>query len=162
MKLCSKCGKEPALQYHAYCYVCLRRARGQTDKPKFFRDSKNKTLCSHCKSQPKAKGHNYCRSCRNSAWRIWLSKNGGSWRYGLKRGKQQHMVARAYVNHLIRYGVISPSPCEICGRLEVQAHHSDYNQPLNIRWLCCEHHRALHRWILFKKKSLLTEVPQVM
>lgn len=36
-------------------------------------------------------------------------------------------------------------PCEVCGEEEVQAHHSDYSRPLDVRWLCRKHHMELHR-----------------
>ena len=36
-------------------------------------------------------------------------------------------------------------PCENCGALEVEAHHDDYDKPLEVRWLCRHDHRQLHR-----------------
>jgi hypothetical protein len=35
-------------------------------------------------------------------------------------------------------------PCEICGNLEVFAHHEIYSDYLNVRWLCRSHHLRLH------------------
>jgi hypothetical protein len=35
-------------------------------------------------------------------------------------------------------------PCEICGKENTEAHHDDYAKPLNVRWLCAEHHRKWH------------------
>ena len=34
--------------------------------------------------------------------------------------------------------------CEICGKEKTHAHHDDYDKPLNVRWLCAEHHRQWH------------------
>ena len=48
-------------------------------------------------------------------------------------------VARA-----VRAGVIIKSPCEKCGYQPAQAHHDDYSQPLNVRWLCVKHHNEHH------------------
>jgi len=36
-------------------------------------------------------------------------------------------------------------PCEVCGDLNVHAHHDDYSKPLDVRWLCRSHHGAVHR-----------------
>lgn len=35
-------------------------------------------------------------------------------------------------------------PCEICGA-KAEAHHEDYNKPLEVRWLCFKHHREWHK-----------------
>lgn len=36
-------------------------------------------------------------------------------------------------------------PCEVCGESNSQAHHNDYDKPLNVRWLCSKHHREWHK-----------------
>jgi hypothetical protein len=36
-----------------------------------------------------------------------------------------------------------PQPCEVCGATKVEKHHPDYSKPLEVRWLCREHHLAL-------------------
>ena len=42
-------------------------------------------------------------------------------------------------------GTLIRLPCEVCGtNKDVQAHHDDYSQPLDIRWLCRKHHREHH------------------
>lgn len=58
--------------------------------------------------------------------------------------------AHSIVNYHIRVGNLVPKPCEVCGELEVQAHHDNYSEPLNVRWLCFGHHRALHRQSVHK------------
>lgn len=52
-------------------------------------------------------------------------------------------IARDKVNKAIHSGVIVRQQCEICGN-KAQAHHDDYNKPLDVRWLCLKHHRELH------------------
>ncbi|MFC3331681.1 hypothetical protein ACFOEM_04310 [Paenalcaligenes hominis] len=34
--------------------------------------------------------------------------------------------------------------CEVCGKSKVDAHHDDYSKPLEVRWLCREHHMQHH------------------
>jgi hypothetical protein len=39
----------------------------------------------------------------------------------------------------------------VCGTMEVESHHPDYSQPLKVIWLCCKHHRQLHRESEFRE-----------
>ena len=52
--------------------------------------------------------------------------------------------AHNVVGNAIRDGKLKPEHCEVCGVCDVQAHHDDYNKPLDVRWLCFKHHRQLH------------------
>jgi len=40
---------------------------------------------------------------------------------------------------------IKKLPCEVCGDTKTDAHHSDYSKPLDIMWLCREHHFDWHK-----------------
>lgn len=67
------------------------------------------------------------------------------------RAKQKWAVANAVrraashkVNNAIRDGKLQRQPCFICGE-KAQAHHPDYDRPLDVTWLCPEHHKAAHR-----------------
>lgn len=51
-------------------------------------------------------------------------------------------LTRAY----IKAGKLKRLPCEICGTNEaVQAHHDDYDKPMDVRWLCRKHHAEHHK-----------------
>lgn len=70
-----------------------------------------------------------------------------------EKNKAWNMKATALVNNAIAKGVIIPEPCQICGifgkaengRRLVDAHHDDYNKPLDVRWLCKAHHVEWHK-----------------
>lgn len=52
--------------------------------------------------------------------------------------------ARSYLNVYIRRGAIKKQPCEVCGNEKAQAHHDDYDKPIEVRWLCVRHHIEHH------------------
>lgn len=54
-------------------------------------------------------------------------------------------AARTSTRLSIKKGVLLKKPCEVCGKKTVDAHHSDYSKPLEIMWLCREHHVAWHK-----------------
>jgi len=58
-----------------------------------------------------------------------------------KNAKAHNAVATAINN-----GKLIPQNCEICGKGKVEAHHDDYNKPLEVRWLCKSHHKLLHNF----------------
>ncbi len=42
--------------------------------------------------------------------------------------------------------IVRPECCEGCGaKRRIQAHHADYNKPLEVKWLCTICHGAEHR-----------------
>ncbi len=53
--------------------------------------------------------------------------------------------ARNAVSNAIRDGYLQRMPCEVCGEPKSQGHHQDYNKPLDVIWLCAEHHREADR-----------------
>lgn len=59
--------------------------------------------------------------------------------------KEKTGDATKKVRYRIRKGEIIPQPCEVCGHPHAEAHHDDYNKPLDVRWLCRECHLAWHR-----------------
>lgn len=52
----------------------------------------------------------------------------------------------------LRTGKLIRQPCEKCGTtIKVQAHHEDYSKPLDVMWLCFQHHREHHGQIVTRK-----------
>ena len=71
------------------------------------------------------------------------------WRGGIYSDRAvQHLVEKA-----IQKGALVPQDCEKCGadyefkdgRNAVQAHHDDYNKPIDVRWLCQPCHHEWHK-----------------
>jgi hypothetical protein len=97
---------------------------------------------------------------RQAMWAV-LRRRGVEMRPRLRHGSDNHFYRggpaadkRAYnlVETAIERGVLTPQPCEVCGangefadgRRAVQAHHDDYNRPLDVRWLCQPCHHEWH------------------
>lgn len=53
--------------------------------------------------------------------------------------------AHCALNNAVRDGIVKKGPCEVCGREDVHGHHDDYSKPLEVRWLCPDHHKEGHR-----------------
>ncbi len=53
--------------------------------------------------------------------------------------------AHKQLRNEIKQGRIIRKPCEICGKEKTDAHHADYNKPLQVMWLCRLHHKEWHR-----------------
>lgn len=62
-------------------------------------------------------------------------------------------AVRLATRQAIRRGEILKMPCEVCGAEKAQAHHEDYDKPLDVVWLCPVHHRARHDEINAKLKA---------
>lgn len=57
-----------------------------------------------------------------------------------RRESARHKARRAVKN-----GLIEKKACERCGSDRAQAHHEDYDKPLEVNWLCPLHHSERHR-----------------
>lgn len=58
---------------------------------------------------------------------------------------RSHHLVRTKVSVALRSGKIVKGPCEKCGDKKAEAHHDDYNKPLEVRWLCRKCHDEWHR-----------------
>jgi hypothetical protein len=57
--------------------------------------------------------------------------------------KRQRRAGRL-VNRALARGTLVKTCCEVCGVVEVEAHHTDYDAPLSVVWLCRKHHQECH------------------
>lgn len=53
--------------------------------------------------------------------------------------------ARAKTRYAMRTGRLNRQPCERCGSLKAEAHHPDYDKPLDVKWLCRKCHSEEHK-----------------
>lgn len=62
-----------------------------------------------------------------------------------KKAHPEVAEAHMFVNMALSCGTMAKSSCQICGSIEVDAHHEDYNRPFDVIWLCRRHHAEIHR-----------------
>ena len=65
--------------------------------------------------------------------------------YSFKTKTRIRIFASSKVNNALKSGKLVKQPCEVCGCLEVEAHHPDYNKPLDVMWLCKKCHEEWHK-----------------
>jgi len=53
--------------------------------------------------------------------------------------------ARYLCKSAVKNGTLTKFPCDVCGELKVEAHHTDYSKPYDVTWLCKKHHGEAHR-----------------
>jgi hypothetical protein len=129
---------------------------------KCFKCGEEKPLTDFYKHKEMLDGHlNKCKDCTKKDVhhrRHFSDAREKILEYDRKRGSRQSyeytkkyremypkkFKAHGIVNRAIRAKKLFKEPCEICNKLNVHAHHDDYEKPLNVRWLCSEHHHAWH------------------
>jgi hypothetical protein len=55
----------------------------------------------------------------------------------------QRRAAQVMLGNAIRAGKIRPLPCLVCGE-KAEGHHTHYDAPLEVVWLCSAHHKQAH------------------
>jgi hypothetical protein len=61
-----------------------------------------------------------------------------------RRANPEKYLAHIAVQRALGSGEIVKGVCEVCGDPAVDGHHDDYSKPLEVRWLCRQHHTRLH------------------
>ena len=128
-----------------------------------FKCGAEKPLADFYKHPQMSDGHvNKCKECNKKDVSANRNKNIDKYReYDRKRGSRHSIdyckvyrekypnkyKAHNTVNNAIRAKKLIKLPCEMCGNTEVDthAHHDDYSEPLNVRWLCAACHSQWHR-----------------
>jgi len=58
--------------------------------------------------------------------------------------RKRQTAVEMTVRRAIERGELERKPCEVCGSPDVEAHHEDYDKPLEVKWLCPKDHTARH------------------
>lgn len=96
-------------------------------------------FCSRCGGKRDCETKRYCRKCNASYLKEWRKNHPFTAEQKFKDG------VRHKTNMRIKRGLLIPYPCEVCGEKKVEAHHDDYSNTYDVRWLCFKHHREHHK-----------------
>lgn len=134
MKTCFKCGEtKPLTEFYKH----LMMADGHLNKCKACT---RKDVHDHRHGKGREKVLAYDRERAKQPHRIEASKK------IIAKWKTEHPKRRAAqvaVGNAVRDGRLVPLPCFVCGQ-KAEAHHPDYDQPLDVVWLCRAHHQQAH------------------
>lgn len=134
-------------------------ARGTRSSPLKSRQAmKRCSCCSEIKllsqfstNRTKADGkQTYCLKCNRAARQRSRARNRDrdlayNQEWHRKHNQDPRKVkARRAVSHALARRLLGRKACEVCGEIRVDAHHDDYDKPLEVRWLCRRHHMEAH------------------
>jgi hypothetical protein len=103
---------------------------------------KQKTTCSKCHRELEANRHEkqrYCKECHAAHMRLTRPAY-----KDLPEEEKIKIRARSLVRVHVSRGKMNKQPCLFCGDPNSEAHHQDYSKPLDVTWLCKDHHKAVH------------------
>lgn len=131
MKSCFKCGEvKPLTEYYKHGQM----KDGHLNKCKTCAKKDVHTHRHDSPSRAKILAYDVLRGNRQSI----------EYRNKYKAEYPKKYKAHCMINNAVRNKKLFREPCEICGKENTHGHHDDYDKPLNVRWLCAEHHRQWH------------------
>lgn len=150
MKNCSKCGLSKALiEFYAHpkasdgrmnrCKECAKRDARENREANIDR----------VKEYDRSRGNQPHRVQARAAYQkteaYRESRKSSLRRYG--ENFPNRRKAQIAAGNAMRDGRLIRQPCLICGD-RAEAHHPDYDAPLDVVWLCTLHHKQAHALVL--------------
>lgn len=113
--------------------------------------SKNCSGCKNPLEEHRLGKQRYCLACHRKHMQKTRPKHSE-----LDDYQKLKANARSYLNVYMKRGYIFKQSCSICGSEKSEAHHEDYNKPLEVIWFCRSCHLDFH-----KQKNLRNEQRRV-
>ncbi len=130
IRLCAKCNEFSMCHY--YRTVCLKcNSKYTQEYVKRNREKKRLWNREYFKRHPK-----------------YVYKKTVQWRANHKTAYKSYQL----VQTAIRNGSLQKQVCVNCDEIKVQAHHENYNKPLDVTWLCHNHHMQ-HHYMIERSKN---------
>lgn len=148
---CSDCQAIKEDIQQCYCNAC-RSVRGKKWALETGRVQKNQTGLCPCGAERAPNQPYFCASCKAEDSRKWraIHRTPQEELDRLKQERDEYQEFKRSVRKVTQYyiktGIIVKQSCEVCAVNEdVEAHHDDYNKPMEVRWLCRKHHLEHHK-----------------
>lgn len=136
MKKCKRCGEDDQQNFYKnYSGVC--RSCKKEDATIYRRKNINKV-----RAYDRSRGNRQTPEYRKtSSYKESRKKSEFKW-----RKENPHKInAHSLVAKAIKAKTLTKKPCQNCGNVKVEAHHTDYSRPLDVIWLCDKHHKEVHK-----------------
>ena len=147
MKDCTQCGKRKELSEFGinratedglmnWCKPCTsayqraRREKANAARPEGWKQ-KTKDKSAYMKAWSEANP-----GAMTAYKKAWYERN------------KDRMRVKEKVKYAVRSGKLQKLPCGVCGEEKVEAHHPDYDKPLDVIWLCRKHHLEIHKKLM--------------
>lgn len=152
MKTCKTCGLAKDISNYYKAIRTIDGLRGSCidcEKVKMRqrylanKDSYKKAAEKYRRSEKGKRVHKEANSRfrRTEKGKLSVTKSRNTFR---SRFPEKH-AAHITLNNAVAAGKIQKLPCSVCGsNSKVEAHHHDYSKPLDVDWLCQEHHKEKH------------------
>jgi len=136
MLVCNKCSKEiqSLLDNEKICKSC---------KNKRWRENRNKRKEKGVLNVTKMSREYYSK--KNKEWSLSNREKIRDYAREAKQRNPEKARARMLLNSAVKSGKILKCNCKVCGSVKSEAHHPDYNNPLDVVWLCRIHHIEEHK-----------------
>ncbi len=140
---CPKCGGQRELYTnpnsgytYAICKPCRKKRILEWRKTHYGRSI---TKVRECRAKNKNKYKESAKQYYHNNKQQILLKDKIRYHKNKKRNRARYLLRWAIIK-----GNIIRKPCQICGNLDSEGHHPNYDKPLEVIWLCKSHHRQLH------------------
>ena len=146
MKTCKKCGIKKCFEnfychrdmsdgYLNICKACVKSRAieyrlSHIEKIRLYDRERGKTA----KRKERVRQYHKANKTKVSAIKTrWIKNN------------PEKRAAHLAVQSALKKKLLTKQPCNVCGAPKVEAHHENYEQPLNVVWLCSTHHAEHHK-----------------
>lgn len=139
---CKGCGleKDPSLFYvsnKSYCKDCIktRSRKNRVENLERYTEYEKQRAQLHHRVQARKEYQ------KSDAGKVAASKAKKKYIESNPKKRSVHITT----GNAIRDGKLTKGDCEVCGTSSnIVAHHCDYNKPLDVMWLCAQHHSDWH------------------
>ena len=149
--ICFRCKQEkPTEQFvqayllrkwpHKLCSDCNNKAKHERYSSDLIHRAKEIGISSRWQKNNKDKV-----KARNSTWQKNHKEQVNRYQREYYLAHHEIKMAHRKIKRAKGKGNITEKPCAVCGVLPTHAHHPDYSYPLQIAWLCPQHHVEVHR-----------------